>query len=76
MVHISKENIQRWIDGWKREDQALLEIKRHELRAFDFEKNREWIDEMLQWAFEHRTIRTTSGLVEQQRLFMKMRDKL
>jgi len=30
---------------------------------------------MLQWAFDNRTIRMTSGLIEQQKFFMKMRKK-
>jgi hypothetical protein len=31
---------------------------------------------MLQWAYEHRTPRLTSGLVEQQHWFSKMREEI
>ena len=34
------------------------------------------IDDMLQWAHEHRTERLTSGLVDQQRIFKKIAEKL
>ena len=53
----------------------MREVKRRELRDYDYEKNRPLLDEMLNWAVEHRTERLTSGLVEQQRWFMKIRDQ-
>ena len=40
-----------------------------------YEKNRKMLDQMLQYACENSTPRSSSGLVEQQRLFMKMKDK-
>ena len=71
-----QENAQQWIESWKRAPVALKDIKRHELRTYDYAKNQAIVDGMLQWAFEHRQVRLDSGLVEQQRLFMKMKSSL
>ena len=67
------ENTQRRIESWKRAGVALKAVKRHELRAYDNAKNRSVVDGMLQWAFEHREMRLDSGLVEQQRIFMRLK---
>ena len=63
-----------WVDTWKRAGPALEAVKRRELRFYDYDINRALMDDMLQWACDHRRIRLTSGLVEQQRIFMKMRE--
>ena len=76
MKDSDQKHIKKWIDTWKRAGSALKEIKRRELQSFDYEKNQAIIDEMLQWAFDHRKVRLTSGLVEQQRYFMKMKNRL
>ena len=65
----------KWVDTWKRAGPALEAVKQRELRAYDYDKNQAILDEMLQWACDHRRDRLTSGLVEQQRMFMKLRDK-
>jgi len=71
-----REAIKKWVETWKTAASALDKIRRDELMAFDYEKNFEIIDSMLQYACDHAEIRLTSGLVEQQRLFMKLREKL
>ena len=71
-----QDNAQQWIESWKRASVALKAIKRHELRNYDYVKNQAIVDGMLQWAFEHRELRLDSGLVEQQRLFIKMKSSL
>lgn len=68
-----QENAQQWVKSWKRASVALKAVKRHELRNYDYAKNQVVVDGMLQWAFENRELRLSSGLVEQQRLFMKMK---
>lgn len=68
-----KENMKTWIKGWAQAGKALEEIKRRELRAYNYGQNREIVDGMLQWAFDHRQARLSSGLVEQQRLLGKMK---
>lgn len=74
MAAEEKENMKKWVQGWARAGKALEEIKRRELRAYNYDENREIIDGMLQWAYEHRETRLTSGLVEQQRLLRRMRE--
>ncbi len=65
------EDMKNWIVGWARAAKALKEIKRRELRAYDYQENKAVINGMLQWACEHPVARSVSGLVEQQRVFMK-----
>lgn len=69
-------DIRKWIATWQQASSALNELKKRELRAADYyEKNRPILDEMLEYACDNRQERLTSGLVEQQRWFMKLRDK-
>ena len=64
-----------WVKTWKAAGDALKKIKRQELLQYDYVKNLPIIEDMLQWAYLHRTPRLTSGLVEQQRWFMKLREQ-
>ena len=73
MKNSDRQQIKKWVETWERAGRALDEVKRRELRAYDYFKNQAMIDEMLQWAVDHQEVRLTTGLVEQQRLFMKMR---
>ena len=65
------KNILKWMETWKKAGSALKEIRKKELSTFDYSKNYKLIDEMLQYACEHGEERTTTGLIEQQRLFKK-----
>ena len=74
MTESDRKTIKKWIDVWKTASSALQEIKINELRSDDYyEKNKQFLNDMLQYAFEHRTVRLNSGLVEQQKFFMKLR---
>ena len=75
MTNADHEKIKKWVKTWKRAGSALEEVNIQELRQYDYFKNQAMIDEMLQWAYEHRCERLNSGLIEQQRIFMKIRDK-
>ncbi len=76
MTESERKIIKKWIDVWKEAGTALQEIKINELRSDDYyQKNKQLLNEMLQYAFEHRTVRLSSGLVEQQRIFMKYQKK-
>ena len=75
MTQTEQQRIKRWVETWKRADSALNKIRRQELRAYDYRKNLKIIDDMLQWACDHAKVRISSGLVEQQRLFMKLRKR-
>ena len=68
--------IRRWVETWRRAGPALEAVRRRELREFDYEANRPHLDAMLTWACEHAEPRTTSGLVEQQRWFMLIRERM
>jgi hypothetical protein len=74
MKILSQENTSLWVESWKRASVALKTVKSLELRSYDdAEERRSIVNGMLQWAFEHRALRLNSGLVAQQRLFMKMK---
>lgn len=69
------EETKKWVDTWQKAAVALNGVKKKELCDPDYyEKNRKTLDGMLQYACENAKIRLSSGLVEQQRLFMKMKE--
>ena len=68
--------IKKWVNTWEQAGSALAEVRQKELSNFDYAKNLPVLDAMLQWACDHKQPRLTSGLVEQQRYFMKIREKL
>lgn len=70
-----REKIGRWVKTWKRAGSALQKVKQQELHSYDYSKNWALVDSMLQWACDHRQPRLSTGLVEQQRLFMKLKGK-
>ncbi len=76
MGNLKKEEIKRWVDIWQKAGSSLEEIKFNELRSANYyKKNQALLNEMLKYAFEHRTVRLSSGLIEQQRIFMKYHQK-
>lgn len=75
MAAKDNEDMKNWIASWARAGKALKEIKRRELRAYDYQENKAVVDGMLQWACDHATPRLDSGLVEQQRFFKKLRNE-
>ena len=62
-----------WVENWRRVGPELERIRRQELRAFRYEENVEAIDSLLEIACRFAVPQPTSGLVEQQRLFGKLR---
>jgi hypothetical protein len=73
MTGDSKEQMRAWVENWKRAGPLLEAIRREELRNFKHEDNVELIDALLQIGYEHRRDEPTSGLIEQQRIFMRAR---
>ncbi len=65
--HTDKE----WVEHWRRIGPKLEEIRRRELRNFNYEENLPAIDALLQIGCELRAPRNTSGLVELQRLLAR-----
>ncbi len=65
-------DMRRWVETWKHAGPALAAIRREEVRVAD----NVHVIELLGDAFDHVVtlpMRTTSGLVEMQRLFAKLR---
>lgn len=58
-----------FVEHWQRIGPILERIRQEELRNFRHEDHVEQIDALLQLAWERRTRRTTSGLVDLQRIF-------
>ena len=74
MTHMTadkKQSPKQWVETWKRAGPMLEQFRQEELRAFRHEDNVHLIDALLEIGYRHRRHLTTSGLVEQQRLFMK-----
>ncbi len=72
-----KKEIEKWVKTWEQAGSALDKVKLEELRAPDYyRRNQEFLNEMLQYAYEHRQVRLSSGLVEQQKLFMKRKRQM
>jgi hypothetical protein len=67
--------MKKWIKAWQNAAVCLNEVKKKKLRSSDYyEKNRDILDEMLHYACQNAKIRLNSGLAEQQRLFMKLKN--
>jgi hypothetical protein len=66
-----KQQLKQWVETWKRAGPELERMRREELRAYRHEDNVEAIDALLQIGYKHRRVCATSGLVEQQRIFMR-----
>ncbi|MEO8024848.1 MAG: hypothetical protein ABI823_00160 [Bryobacteraceae bacterium] len=75
MDDVEREQIRQWAAAWKRVAPQLEEIKRRELRDIDTMEALA----ALEPAFNHatRTLppRESSGLIEMQRLFAKIRNR-
>ena len=75
MTATDRETIGKWVKTWNRAASGLNKIKQEELSSYNYSKNKAAIDGMLQWACKHGKMRFTSGLIEQQRIFKKAREK-
>jgi hypothetical protein len=70
------EEQKKWMAQWRSAEVALLEVKREELRALSDEEAQAACDLLLANADEFYVppqMKTSSGLVEQQRIFMRAR---
>ena len=73
MTESERERLKQWVETWKRAGPELERVRREELRAFRHEENVGLIESLLDIGVEFGRPRLTSGLIEQQRLFMKGR---
>ena len=68
-----KEKIQRWVETWRRAAPRLEKIRIRELRNFDYAKNAQMVDALLELGLRHATPRKTSGFVEMHRVLRKLK---
>jgi hypothetical protein len=71
-----KQATKEWVENWKRVGPILEQMKYEELRKPDYHKELEGLLGMIDLACKQSEPSKTSGLVEQQRLFMKMREQM
>ena len=77
MKESKRKEIEKWIETWEQAGFALDRVKLNELRASNYySQNQVLLNEMLQYAFEHRELRLSSGLIEQQKIFMKLKKQM
>ena len=62
-----------WVEGWQRAGRRLSELKKLELRAISTEEALQNLADAFESCRLHFTPRPSSGLVEQQRWFSKLR---
>lgn len=70
------EKIKLWVAAWRRAGPVLERLRREGLRNYDHEANWPAIDQLLEIGLQHSRPRTTSGLVELQRKFKKVRERM
>ena len=68
-----QEKIKKWLAIQQQANAALKERKKEELQDENYNANNlELLCGMLQEAYDHKVERSTSGLLEQQKLFKKL----
>ena len=72
---MSDAELKRWAETWERAGRELARIRREELQRMTDDDVRRAVSDLFSgaWATD-RESRKTSGLVEQQRLFAKLRE--
>ena len=65
--------IQKWISTWRQAELALRAVRIHELQDENYYLNhRDLLNSMLQYAYDHHTVRTASGLIALQSIFKQI----
>ena len=72
MDELAKQHTKAWVANWLTVGPKLEAIRRRELQNMTCEQRTKAIESVLQLGSLHAKPRTTSGLVEQQRLFRKV----
>jgi hypothetical protein len=68
-----KEKMRAWVENWKVVGPMLEQIVAEEMRMPEYADRLKTFGPFLNWCSERAVPRTTSGLVEQQEWFMKLR---
>jgi hypothetical protein len=69
-------DMKQWVENWKRVGPILEQIEMEALRAPGYEDGLANFGSLLDWCCKHSTPKPESGLIEQQRLFMKMKQQI
>ena len=73
VVRRAKAGDKAFVEKWQQAGPELQRVRDEELRAYDHQEKMWIVDSMLRIACARAVPRTTSGLVEMQRLFAKAR---
>lgn len=74
MVVMVNDVLKRWADNWTAADRALKDVRRRELQSMTDEDVRRAIADIFSVPIpQDLPPRTSSGLIEQQRLFARLR---
>jgi hypothetical protein len=68
-------NTQKWVRTWQAAGPLLAEIERRELREMTHEQWQQAVEDVLSVIPSDTEVPTTSGLVEQQKWFAKLRPR-
>ena len=68
-----KENISRWLAGWQTAGPVLEKLRAEAIRNSDTAAAIEQLSDAFESALRHYPPMITSGLVEQQRIFTRLR---
>lgn len=73
MTDAEKQQLRQWVETWRRAGPELKRFSYQELRSQSPERSMAIVQDMLELGYQCGRPRETSGLVEQQRLFRKLR---
>ena len=71
MYDIDSDNSRRWIEAWKHAGPELERIRREDMSVHETPFYVAAFDSMYSYMLRNEAVRLTSGLVEQQALFLK-----
>ena len=70
---MTDDAMKQWVENWKRVGPILEQLEAEELRSPEYENGLGDFTPLLDWCCERSVPTEESGLIEQQRLFMKAR---
>jgi len=68
-----REAMRRWVETWRQAGPELEAIRRKEIEKIDVQKELAVLEDAFNYAIKNTKPEPTSGLVEMQRLFAKLR---
>jgi hypothetical protein len=69
---VADAELRRWVETWRVAGEALARVKRDELARLDTAQCLSQLADAFEHALRHAGSTTTSGLVEQQRIFARL----